>query len=129
MIWRSVYDMVRDGLLSGYQYALLAVQALPVEQSESTLGNIITYAGNSISQFTPKVLRKDYGFPLLFETAVKRLLETPESEESIRLNLISFVITCAGEGQEKKSINNIARLKAWLEGTDPQLGSIPLKPE
>lgn len=124
MIWRSLFDMVRDGRLSAAKFVEIAVEAIPKETSESTLSNIL---GFSLASFdlSPHVINDNILKPKLFEVVLKTLKSTDKSKANrvvlLRENLLSF----ASLG-EKRNVDNIARLQKWLEGTDEELKDLEL---
>jgi aminopeptidase N len=124
MVWRALFDMVRDGQLSAYGLAEIAVEGLPKEVSDSTFNNILLYTTGGLS-LSPKVLNDNVILPKLFEATLKVLLATDKSSSNrivlLRENLIKF----ASVGKEK-NIDNVTRLANWLDGTDAQLKDIEL---
>jgi len=54
LIWRSFYDMVRDGKLSSEEYVDTIIQALPHEQSDEIISNQFSYGNVVINEFTPR---------------------------------------------------------------------------
>jgi aminopeptidase N len=119
MIWRSLFDMVRDGKLSGAQFVEIAVKGVPNEPEDSTLNNILTFSAGSF-EFSPKILNENVLRPKLFDVVVKTLLNTDPSHKNRVVLLREYVIIFASHG-EKREVDNLARLLGWLNGTDAEL--------
>ena len=74
MIWRSLFDMVRDGQLSAAKFVDIAVQGIPNEPNDTTLNNILTFASGSF-EYSPQVLNNNTLKPKLFDATLKNSFE------------------------------------------------------
>jgi len=122
MIWRSLFDMVRDGKLSSYKFIEIVVGGAPNEPEDSALNNILSYASSSLI-LSPQILNDNLLKPKLFDCVLKLLLSTEKSNTNRIVLLREFLIAFASFG-EKRDIDNFSRLLGWLNGTDPQLKDI-----
>jgi len=124
MIWQSIYNMVKDGTFSPYQFAEIAREGIQKETSDSCLDSILTYTSASLT-FAPRILRDNYMKPQLFDATLKSLLATEESNANKRILLRDNLIKFAAYGKDL-DVDNIKRLVGWFEGSDPELSKIEL---
>lgn len=123
-IWRALFDMVRDGKLSGYQFALMAKNAIPHEPSDDIVKNILLYSEGAAA-LVPKVLRNNYLFPLLFNTIHHQLVSTDKSKSERIITLVDYLIKFATFG-DKTEIDNIKPLIEWFDGKHKDLNAFEL---
>ena len=119
MIWRSLFDMVRDGQLSAAKFVEVAVQGVPNESSDSTLNNILTFA-NSSFEYSPDTLNNGLLKPKLFDITLKTLLNTEKTNSNRIVLLREYLINFASH-DEKRNIDNVSKLSKWLDGTNDEL--------
>ena len=124
LIWRSLFDMVRDGQLSAYKFSEIVVQSLPKEPSDSILNNILTYV-NSSFEFSPSVLNRNVLKPKLFECTLKVLLSTEKSNSNRIVLLVENLIGFASFA-DKRNIDNVAKIIDWFDGKDNDLKDFEL---
>ena len=72
MIWQSLYNMVKDGKLSGYQFVQASKDAIEKEKSDTCLSSVFTYTSASLN-FVPDILKNNYLKPQLFEATLRSL--------------------------------------------------------
>lgn len=111
MIWRSFYDMVRDGKLSSYEYTEIFERNAPFETEINILNDIFTYARMNLS-WTP-ISSKSLLSQKLFGTTYKMLL-TEKNEERINI-LQNFLISFAHDEHD------VEVLYRWLKGESKEL--------
>jgi len=124
MIWKSLYDMVRDAQLSAYKFIEVVAAGVPNENEDSTLNNILDYARDSLA-FSPHILNDNILKPKLFDAVLKLLLATSKDNVNRTVLLRGYLISFATVG-EKRNVDNLSRLQSWLEGTDEELKGIEL---
>jgi hypothetical protein len=59
LIWRVLWDMVRDAKLPAPVYVKLACNAIPNEESASLLGNMLMFSNACISYYTCEEFKDD----------------------------------------------------------------------
>jgi len=125
MVWRALYDMVRDGKLSAYKFIDIAIGAIPSETSDSTLSNILNYIVGSF-EYSPSIVNENVLKPKMFTSTLNILKATDKLNTNrivlLRENLIRF----ASVG-DRRTVDNFARLIDWLEGTDLELKEFNLE--
>lgn len=93
LIWRSFWDMLRDGLLSSVDFIDISGNAIFDEAGDSNLNEILRYSSSAISNFTPLKIRPLLSFKM-FELVHQLLKKTdPKNNNRIvllREKLISF---------------------------------------
>jgi aminopeptidase N len=119
MIWRSLFDMVRDGKLPSYDFVEIAIQAIPNEPNDTTLNNILTFS-SACTEYSPQALNENILKPKLFDCVVKTLLNTDKSNTNRVVLLRENVITFASYG-DKRNVDNLSKLLSWLNGTNDEL--------
>jgi len=124
LVWRALFDMVRDAKLSCYQFFLIAKQAIFQEKDEDAQRSILKYC-SSVASLGPSALTKDYIYPELYEIVYKLLIETDPKNKDRVSALQDHLISFAGTGKSK-DIDNVSTLIAWLDGKHPQLSKYKL---
>ena len=125
MIWRSLFDMVRDGQLSAYKFIQIVLETVPAESNDTTLNNVLGYVTESFD-YSPRVLNDNVLRPKLFDLTLKMLQKTEKSNANRIVLLREKLIGFASFG-EKKNIDNISRLINWFEGRDSDLKDVNLE--
>ena len=54
LIWRSFFDMVRDGKLSSEEYVNIFISAIPLEKSDDIITSQLAFLAGAFSSFTPE---------------------------------------------------------------------------
>eukprot|EP00826_Nyctotherus_ovalis_P042217 TRINITY_DN4319_c0_g1_i15.p1 TRINITY_DN4319_c0_g1~~TRINITY_DN4319_c0_g1_i15.p1 ORF type:complete len:334 (-),score=53.12 TRINITY_DN4319_c0_g1_i15:134-1135(-) len=109
IIWRNIWDMVRDGQMSSKEFLNFALAQLPHESDESVLEAALVYVDTAITWYIPFEYQEGE-LNALFGVVMERL--KTEKEESIKRHLVAYLILFAGSGKHKKV------LVKWLkEGT------------
>eukprot|EP00331_Platyophrya_macrostoma_P021169 CAMPEP_0176469934 /NCGR_PEP_ID=MMETSP0127-20121128/40167_1 /TAXON_ID=938130 /ORGANISM="Platyophrya macrostoma, Strain WH" /LENGTH=863 /DNA_ID=CAMNT_0017864155 /DNA_START=190 /DNA_END=2781 /DNA_ORIENTATION=+ len=119
LIWRTFFDMVRDGNMSSLDLVELGGKALLTEKGDSLLNSIFGYLTGAIENFTPLKLRKFLNSEL-FELT-KRLLMNTEASQSNRVvvlrdKMISFA----------SNSGHINFLLDWFDGKVAELHKHPI---
>ena len=109
MIWRSFWDMIRDGHASAQEFLKLVVTQAPLEKEEPILTGALGYASAGAVWYIPREYHDIEDTPL-YEMLLNRLKTEPSA--NIKKHLISYVIRFACKSEHKKL------LIKWLnEGT------------
>jgi aminopeptidase N len=124
MIWKSLYDMVRDGQLSSFKFVEVVAAGIPNEPEDSTLNNMLAYARGSLL-LSPHVINDNISRPRLFNTLLKLLLSTSKENTNRIVLLREYLISFASYG-DQRNVDNLSRIQSWLEGTDEELKGIEL---
>ena len=124
VVWKSFFDLVRDGLLSGCSFVNIALEALPKESSDAIFYSILTYCAR-VTGYSPKILNKNIIKPKLFNLMRDLLVSNKILSSDRTILLKEKLIRFATYGEEKK-IDNITKLIAWFDGTDSELKLIEL---
>ena len=116
MIWRSFYDMVRDGKLSSYEYAEIFERNIEYEDNETILSDIFNYASFNFS-WTPKSYKKELGHKLFHKTY--DLLRNEKNDSKIQIYK-NYLIKFAYDHKD------IDTLYHWLKAEEPYLKYLEL---
>jgi len=109
MIWRSSWDMVRDGLTSAEEFLKLVTAQLHFENEESIVSGALIYSSAAVTYYIPKEHREVEEI-VLYNTIETRL--KMEKMPNIKKLLISYLIHFSRTMDHKKL------LFKWLnEGT------------
>eukprot|EP00331_Platyophrya_macrostoma_P003817 CAMPEP_0176407742 /NCGR_PEP_ID=MMETSP0127-20121128/1572_1 /TAXON_ID=938130 /ORGANISM="Platyophrya macrostoma, Strain WH" /LENGTH=882 /DNA_ID=CAMNT_0017786965 /DNA_START=22 /DNA_END=2670 /DNA_ORIENTATION=+ len=119
IVWRALWDMVRDGHLSTLGFVDVASNAIFDETSDVNLTNILQFASGSIQSFTPKKARDLLNFKL-FTLVHALLLETDPANKNRTTLLLNELLTFATNGY------HLEQMVAWLDEKHPTLGKYKL---
>lgn len=114
LIWRALYDMVRDGKLSSEEYIDIFTELISSEKSDDLVVNQIKFINASLSTLTPKKYRVELA-TRLFNWAMSQLKRLPKTEKARILAIKQELSTYA------KTEENISLLIRWLKGTNDDL--------
>ncbi|KRX11163.1 hypothetical protein PPERSA_10930 [Pseudocohnilembus persalinus] len=96
LIWRSFYDMVRDGKLNSEEYIDIFIQNISKEQSDEIIGSQFSFMTVALHSLTPKKFQEQLG-DKLFNFTIKYLSEVDKNNTnkvvSIKKNLPSFAFS------------------------------------
>ena len=53
LIWNSLYEMIKDGMMTSHQYVDIVVQALPDEASDGSFDKVLDDVHAAIDSYTP----------------------------------------------------------------------------
>jgi len=124
MLWRILFDMVKDGKLSGARFVEIAQDSILNEPSDAILDFVFKYS-NDIFALSPHFLVDGKFKPTLFDSTLKALTTADQSNKNrlilLRENLISLASV-----SEESHVDNVTRLGRWLDGQDDQLKNIEL---
>ena len=109
IIWRSFWDMVRDGQASSHEFLKLVATQGFYEKDEAILTGALGYASSATAWYVPKTYHKVEETPL-YEMLLKRL--GVETSPNIKKHLINYIIRFACTQDHKKLL-----LKWMHEGT------------
>jgi len=84
LIWRSFYDMVRDGKMSSEEYIDFFINAIPQERSEDLITNQFQFLPVVLSAFTPKEFIGDLS-SRVFQFVVKYVTSIPKDKQNLVL--------------------------------------------
>ena len=119
LIWRTFWDMVRDGNMSSLDLVELGGKAIFTEKGDTLLNSVLSYLTGSIENFTPLKLRK-YLNSELFELTKKVLISTEPSQSNrvfvLRDKLIHFA----------SNPNQVQFLLDWFDGKAQELHKHPV---
>eukprot|EP00826_Nyctotherus_ovalis_P036900 TRINITY_DN3317_c0_g1_i10.p1 TRINITY_DN3317_c0_g1~~TRINITY_DN3317_c0_g1_i10.p1 ORF type:complete len:912 (-),score=327.19 TRINITY_DN3317_c0_g1_i10:142-2877(-) len=106
IIWRSFWEMVRDGNTSPKEYINLVLAQLPAEKNEIIITGALSYSLGAVTYYIPREYKKSES-TLLFNMALERL--KVESSVNTKKNLLSYIIQFACMPEHKKI------LAKWLK--------------
>jgi len=124
MLWRILFDMVKDGKLSGARFVETAQQSILNESSDAILDFVFKYS-NDIFNLSPSFLVKGKFKPTLFESTLKTLTAADKSNNN-RLILLKENLISLASSSEETNVDNITRLGKWIDGQDDQLKGVEL---
>eukprot|EP00826_Nyctotherus_ovalis_P050124 TRINITY_DN6110_c0_g1_i5.p1 TRINITY_DN6110_c0_g1~~TRINITY_DN6110_c0_g1_i5.p1 ORF type:complete len:916 (-),score=330.64 TRINITY_DN6110_c0_g1_i5:132-2879(-) len=99
MIWRSYWDMVRDGLTSAEEFLKLVTAQLHFENEESIVSGALGYSLSAATFYVPKEQREAEEM-VLYKTLETRL--KMEKMPNIKKLLVSYLINFAVTVDQKK---------------------------
>eukprot|EP01022_Parablepharisma_sp_SALTPOND_P036192 TRINITY_DN97_c0_g1_i1.p1 TRINITY_DN97_c0_g1~~TRINITY_DN97_c0_g1_i1.p1 ORF type:complete len:835 (-),score=148.58 TRINITY_DN97_c0_g1_i1:45-2549(-) len=109
IVWRSFWDMVRDGNTSSQEFLKLVVVQIPFEKEESIMTGALNYASSAVAWYIPREYQNNEKIPL-FDMLMARLKS--ETSANMKKHLINYLINFACTVDHKKL------LVKWLsEGT------------
>lgn len=118
MVWRSFWDMVRDGVTSAEEFLKLVTAQLHFENEESIVSGALGYSLSATTHFVPKEQREAEEM-VLYNTVETRL--KIEKKANIKQLLVSYLIHFANTIDQKKFL-----LKWLTEGTGMEDYSLSL---
>ena len=119
IIWRALWDMVRDGLFSSLDFVNLVCDNMRAETDEINLQTILSCCDGAVDTYTPKKLRQLPKFKL-FDSIYNSLLESLKSEEKKNRSMILL----------NRLFNNVTDyshfkiLFDWLNGENKEMKAI-----
>jgi len=125
IIWKALWDMVRDAQLSSYDFVTIVVRTLPEENSDLNLTSILNYTNEVIGSYAPAVLRANILCPMLFPIIKEKLLKCDPNNKNRIILLKENLISYARYGKEK-NVDNIQELISWFEGKNEDLKQFEL---
>ncbi len=109
IIWRSFWDMVRDGQTSSQEFLRLVVAQCLHEPDEAIFTGALSYASSAASWYVPREYSKEERSPIV-EMLLKRF--AVESSANEKKHIINYIISLACTLEHKKMLLH------WLnEGT------------
>ena len=119
IVWRALWDMVRDGHLSALSFVDVAANAIFDEPSDVNLLNILQFTSTSIGSFAPKKARDLLKFKL-YTLIYNLLLQTDPSNKNRTTLLLNELVTFATNDY------HLEQMVQWLEGKHPTLSNYKL---
>eukprot|EP00331_Platyophrya_macrostoma_P006710 CAMPEP_0176423922 /NCGR_PEP_ID=MMETSP0127-20121128/10556_1 /TAXON_ID=938130 /ORGANISM="Platyophrya macrostoma, Strain WH" /LENGTH=885 /DNA_ID=CAMNT_0017804933 /DNA_START=40 /DNA_END=2697 /DNA_ORIENTATION=- len=120
IIWRALWDMVRDGLFSSLDFVNLVCENIRIEPDESNLQTILANTDGAIETYTPKKLRSLPKYKL-FDSIHGALLESIQAGKSNRslilLNKLFWNVT---------DYTHFKVALDWFNGENAELKSLPV---
>ncbi|CAD8081253.1 unnamed protein product [Paramecium sonneborni] len=119
LIYRALFDSVRDGKISSEEYVDFLLAQLPRENSDDILNSQLVYLQAAIGTMTPRRFKKNLGkrvFVFLLEQLIK-VSKIPESENRLillrnNLSLFAYDNSCIDD------------LLNWFQGQNQELQQI-----
>lgn len=118
LVWRSLFDMVRDcRILKSTDLLDLLITHIPQEKSNYVKGNLFSFLGTTLENYCPSDLYphfKDLAFSMVYTTISSSKITSPDELKLLASCLLKFAW----------SDNSLKILQAWLQNTDPNLTAL-----
>lgn len=119
IVWRALWDMLRDGQLPSTEFVEISCRSLAKEKSDSILSNLLLFTEGGIRNFTPKSLRSFMSYRV-FNSIYEALLNLKADEKNRIVLLRNWLIQTAEDPQ------HIQILLDWFDGKHEALKGIEL---
>lgn len=119
LIWRSFFDMARDGKLSSEEYIDIFISAIGKETSDENIKTSFMYIEGALLNFTPKKYQEILS-KRLFDFSLEFLLQTDPSNQNRMLIIRDKVVSFA------RDIPSIRVLVDWYHSKNESLKAYPI---
>mmetsp|Transcript_1557 Transcript_1557/g.1358 ORF Transcript_1557/g.1358 Transcript_1557/m.1358 type:complete len:906 (-) Transcript_1557:110-2827(-) len=125
MVIRALYDMVRDGNLSVYQFAIICAKFIEHEKDDSILSMLLLYIQASGKLLCPKILSEEYIMPMIFDAVKEAMKKVDKTKKSLVITLKENLIDFANASKDG-NFDNVKELIDWFDGKNDYLKDVEL---